>query len=143
MKELNDNLCALQDNTAEKDELQKMKTYLKQRLDRAETAMFSGKGLPGFKCMSCAHRLEKLNPNRAEFVPTNSMRRQVLPMQAAERLYHKDGEMESPRMQGQTSPTWENQSKSFPTNSMQLLSPGPLEAQDPANTKLRTPVKKK
>ncbi|MCO5580617.1 hypothetical protein L7F22_034487 [Adiantum nelumboides] len=132
--ELNDTLRDLQDNTAEKDDLQKMKTYLKQRLDRAETAMFSGKGLPGFKCMSCAHRLEKLNPNRADFVPTNAMRRQVLPMHAAERLYHKDGEAESPRAIETTSPTCENQSKAFSTNSKQLLSPVPTESR-PAKKK--------
>ncbi|KAI5074696.1 hypothetical protein GOP47_0010657 [Adiantum capillus-veneris] len=143
LKELNDTLRDLQDNTAEKDDLQKMKTYLKQRLDRAETAMFSGKGLPGFKCMSCAHRLEKLNPNRADFVPTNAMRRQVLPMHTAERLYHKDGEADSPRAQEMTSPTCENQSKFFPTNSKQLLSPTPLEPQGGQSPPRPRPAKKK
>lgn len=54
----------------------------------------------------------------------------------------KDGEMESPRAQGRMSPTGENQSKSFPTNSMQLLSPGPLEAQELSNTKPRVAKKK-
>ncbi|KAH7433398.1 hypothetical protein KP509_07G067400 [Ceratopteris richardii] len=142
LKELNDTLRNLQDNTAEKDELNKMKNYLKQRLDRAETAMFSGKGLPGFKCMSCAHRLEKLNPNRAEFVPTNSMPRQVLPMHSAERLYHRDGELDSPRALV-TPPMGENQSKGFATNSKQLLSQGPLESLGGQSPVKSRPAKKK
>jgi hypothetical protein len=37
---------------------QKMKSYMKKRLDFAETAMLSGRGLPGFKCMYALHMLK-------------------------------------------------------------------------------------
>eukprot|EP01018_Ginkgo_biloba_P006125 Gb_32142 [translate_table: standard] len=69
----------------------KVARYVKQRVERAETAMLSGKAL-GFKCMSCDHPLDNLNPNRAEFLPTNFMPKQTLPMSSAERLYAHERE---------------------------------------------------
>ncbi|OAE31576.1 hypothetical protein AXG93_3415s1360 [Marchantia polymorpha subsp. ruderalis] len=68
--------------------------YALQRLEKllreskaVQNAMLSGKPLLGFKCMSCDHPLQKLNPLRAEHVPTGVMPRNYLSMLSAERIF--------------------------------------------------------
>jgi hypothetical protein len=52
-----------------------------------DNAMLSGKPLLGFKCMSCDHNLDKLNPIRANHIPTGVMPRSFLSMLSAERIF--------------------------------------------------------
>ncbi|KAL2630294.1 hypothetical protein R1flu_014980 [Riccia fluitans] len=71
---------------ADKADLARLEKLLRES-KAVQNAMLSGKPLLGFKCMSCDHPLQKLNPLRAEHVPTGVMPRNYLSMLSAERIF--------------------------------------------------------
>jgi hypothetical protein len=72
-----------------------------------DNAMLSGKPLLGFKCMSCDHNLDKLNPIRASHIPTGVMPRSFLSMLSAERIFSQDKRDASPPRTPPTTPPHE------------------------------------
>ncbi|KAL3688204.1 hypothetical protein R1sor_014513 [Riccia sorocarpa] len=71
---------------ADKADLARLEKLLRES-KAVQNAMLSGKPMLGFKCMSCDHPLQKLNPLRAEHVPTGIMPRNYLSMLSAERIF--------------------------------------------------------
>ncbi|KAJ7524039.1 hypothetical protein O6H91_18G074300 [Diphasiastrum complanatum] len=95
LKEVHSIIATLQDDVemkADKIDLQKILRFVQTHLDRPESdrAMFTGKPLLGFRCMSCDQPIERLNPTRADYLPTNIMPKQLLPMLSAERIFASD-----------------------------------------------------
>ncbi|MCO5585893.1 hypothetical protein L7F22_039827 [Adiantum nelumboides] len=90
LQELDTVMPSLKDGLAlkaEKRDLQKLARFVKEQLERPENAIFTGKPLYGFKCMSCDHSIEKLSRVTGDHKPTNRMPPQILPMLSAERIF--------------------------------------------------------
>ncbi|KAJ7526441.1 hypothetical protein O6H91_16G006900 [Diphasiastrum complanatum] len=93
MEQVDASLSKLQDGLvlkADKIDVQKIARLVHEILHQPDRALFTGRPLLGFKCMSCDRPLEKLNPYRADYVPINMMPKQVLPMLSAERIFAPD-----------------------------------------------------
>ncbi|KAH6557465.1 hypothetical protein KP509_1Z112900 [Ceratopteris richardii] len=89
-KEMDNSIPPLKDGLAikaDKRDLQKLVRFVKEQLERPENAIFTGKPLYGFKCMSCDHAINKLSRVTGDSKPTNRMPPQILPMLSAERIY--------------------------------------------------------
>ncbi|KAI5059154.1 hypothetical protein GOP47_0025473 [Adiantum capillus-veneris] len=85
---------------AEKRDLQKLARFVKEQLERPENAIFTGKPLYGFKCMSCDHSIEMLSRVTGDHKPTNRMPPQILPMLSAERIFSLQEALESSSQEG-------------------------------------------
>ncbi|KAH8961946.1 hypothetical protein BDL97_05G075200 [Sphagnum fallax] len=108
--ELENNLAlldSLEQSKADKLDLQALTKLVKDRLKAMDNAMLSGKPLLGFKCMSCDHNLDKLNPIRASHIPTGVMPRSFLSMLSAERIFSQDKRDASPPRTPPTTPPHE------------------------------------
>ncbi|MCO5610383.1 hypothetical protein L7F22_064619 [Adiantum nelumboides] len=93
LQELDKVMPSLKDGLAlkaEKRDLQKLARFVKEQLERPENAIFTGKPLYGFKCMSCDHSIEKLSRATGDHKPINRMPPQILPMLSAERIFSLD-----------------------------------------------------
>ncbi|XP_024522061.1 collectin-12 [Selaginella moellendorffii] len=91
MKELQILVDGMKETKAEKKDMQKIARIVREFMEQPEHAVFSGKPLMGFKCMSCDQDIQKLNPLRADYLPHNAMPKQVLPMMSAERIFTPNG----------------------------------------------------
>ncbi|KAG0568249.1 hypothetical protein KC19_6G006100 [Ceratodon purpureus] len=96
--ELENNLILidnLEQGKVDKIDFQALAKIVKE-LKAMENAMLSGKPILGFKCMSCNHDLERLNPTPGPQIPTGQMPRSFLSMLSAERIFSMNKQDESP-----------------------------------------------
>ncbi|EFJ27979.1 hypothetical protein SELMODRAFT_411408 [Selaginella moellendorffii] len=87
-KELRNLLSSMELLKADKQAMEELWQFVRANL--TENAMFTGKPLIGFKCMSCEHSIEKLHPFRSDYLPTNMMPKQWLSMFTADRLFNNE-----------------------------------------------------
>ncbi|CAM6092221.1 unnamed protein product [Calypogeia fissa] len=97
------------DAKADKIDLQRLEKLVRES-KAVQNAMLCGRPLLGFKCMSCDHPLQRLNPLRAEHVPTGIMPKSYLSMLSAERIFANENvrrEPSPPQSPPRTPPTAE------------------------------------